>query len=116
MSEVDPAGKRGRTDFSANAAAKLLNSNPTLPTYPQNLSVSNQSAKQHVPVVETYSSLIPSTSAVAKQYLCPDIGMGDRNHSTPRAVVRNWQIFPGRNRFYCDGRCMTAKSTGVFYF
>ncbi|XP_015174340.1 PREDICTED: uncharacterized protein LOC107065291 isoform X2 [Polistes dominula] len=30
-------------------------------------------------------------------------------------VTRKWELFPGRNRFCCDGRVMTAPQTGVFY-
>lgn len=33
----------------------------------------------------------------------------------PRArVTRNWQVFAGRNRFWCGGRLMTAPQPGVF--
>jgi hypothetical protein len=29
---------------------------------------------------------------------------------------KKWHIFPGRNRFYCDGRLIMAKQISVFYF
>ncbi|KAE8740444.1 hypothetical protein FOCC_FOCC014038 [Frankliniella occidentalis] len=30
-------------------------------------------------------------------------------------VTRKWELFPGKNKFCCDGRIMTAPHTGVFY-
>ncbi|XP_049543082.1 palmitoyltransferase app isoform X2 [Anopheles darlingi] len=31
-------------------------------------------------------------------------------------VTKKWEIFAGRNKFYCDGYLMTAPNSGVFYF
>ena len=30
-------------------------------------------------------------------------------------VTRKWEVFAGRNKFYCDGLLMTAPHSGVFY-
>lgn len=29
---------------------------------------------------------------------------------------KRWEVFPGRNRFYCDGKVMMAKGIGIFCF
>lgn len=28
---------------------------------------------------------------------------------------KKWELFPGRNKFYCDGYLMTAPNTSIFY-
>ena len=35
---------------------------------------------------------------------------------TPIMSRRNWEVFPGRNKFYLDGRIIMARNNGVFYF
>jgi len=32
-----------------------------------------------------------------------------------REKKRKWQVFPGRNTFYCNGRCIMAGDPGVFF-
>lgn len=35
--------------------------------------------------------------------------------STPIREILHWEVFPGKNKFCCDGRCICAKSLYSFY-
>ncbi|XP_040322624.1 palmitoyltransferase ZDHHC18-like, partial [Herpailurus yagouaroundi] len=41
-------------------------------------------------------------------------GSGSGSGSIGRRPRRKWEVFPGRNRFYCGGRLMLAGHGGVF--
>lgn len=58
-------------------------------------------SEEHLPLCSLV--LNDQTSMTQKQY-------------TPIMSNRNWEVFPGRNKFYCDGRIIMTRNNGVFYF
>jgi len=42
--------------------------------------------------------------------------MPDPERNALQQKVKKWEVFPGRNKFCCDGRLMVSTQTGIFYF
>jgi TM2 domain-containing membrane protein YozV len=36
--------------------------------------------------------------------------------STATNRIRKWKVFPGKNKFCCNGRVVTGAQLGIFYF
>lgn len=51
-----------------------------------------------------------------KFYLKKQDFNADRLKMAPnQRAMKKWEIFPGRNKFFCDGFLMTAPNTSIFY-
>lgn len=59
-----------------------------------------------------YRQIPPGAAAPGSAASLPP-AVPERPGENPRPR-RKWEVFPGRNRFYCGGRLMLAGHSGVF--
>lgn len=58
-----------------------------------------------------YSNNVTRTKCVI---IIDTLSVDEMALDSSKRITRKWEVFAGRNRFYCNGRLMTAPHSGVF--